>query len=1049
MSNDSGGAEPPPSPTPNPPVDAQQATEGPSMTVDESMEVQQGSSPEASTESRYSPSLLSTNVLGEASAGVMVPPLERAAQMVEGKSPGGPPSPAASSGASALVKNLANLQLSSRPPPRPEPSVCPAPVSSPPVGLDTGDENQRLMLALLGVDPDMVELPTAEEEVPVSVLKSKEDDEKPSEAAAVDELTEEGEEGEVAEEAPVVEGPVWKPKRPYDEEKAEVDEYEGTSDRDLRQKGMKRLKDGSVLRYREASATGGEFVRCSECGKWRLRPRSPDGKEEETPLRVTCSSFVATTCEDPCDWITSMLDAVELLPLIPVEGDADAPKVGESERSAEASSTGVGERAEENIYVKSEAQTMKKAPELLPGKRATAASGGKKSAVGAAVKPKAPPTKGAAAGRSGKVGRPRKATTSTPKTKPAPSPESPSSLMNSWVQCDCCRRWRMISAELAKAKEGRDQIFVCSELPGKSCEDPCDWVMDTQSHTVVAGEGSSPPGAPRPSTKGGSRKGSSSRQSPALIPNSSPDRSTSSVTREYPEQGSESIVNSSSSPPGQSEEDTIVQVSVDAVECLLDWDEPKDRYYVKWKGADVQLGDWEPASRLLEVPEEMKAMARKEGSRWSSTSVSLTDARRKRARTTFYTDMRAKRQEELIAAAARQPGEAEGPSTAPTVSPAPPMMPDITSLPAAPSTPPAQASAAVAGGVDPTVSTAAAAAGVTAISHTALEHPRVTTARPKAKSRMQARKQAMLAAKHRQQKKEQGESPKAPVKEEKVVATKKEESAKAVKASAATPKKGTPVEAKQESAAHHKSKTSAKGKRSLKKAKDAKEGGEVDGSMIGSEKGGRKKASTPKASKAKGGKKRGRGRPSKNLFSEDEEEEEDTPDIEDEEVADQTIAHQTPKKKRSRTAAEGPRTPKSGKVKKGSETKADVAGEDAPMKSPKASAREQAPGAEERADTSEPLDDLSEKPGKRRRSALKALGESSDEDEEVEEDEEEAAAKRRKRKKKHEGKKLKHKKSKKAKAEKEVDADAKAPADVMEAETASVSYPMPTGKVPT
>ncbi|KAF4703132.1 hypothetical protein FOZ63_004124, partial [Perkinsus olseni] len=153
-------------------------------------------------------------------------------------------------------------------------------------------------------------------------------------------------------------------------------------------------------------------------------------------------------------------------------------------------------------------------------------------------------------------------------------------------------------------------------------------------------------------------------------------------------------------------------------------------------------------------------------------------------------------------------------------------------------------------------------------------------------------------------------------------------------------------------------------------------------------------------------------------------------------------------KKRSRTAAEGPRTPKSGKVKKGSETKTEVAGEDAPMKSLKASAREQAPGVEERADTSEPLDDLSEKPGKRRRSALKASGESSDEDEEVEEDEE-AAAKRRKRKKKHEGKKLKHKKSKKAKAEKEVDADAKTSADVMEAETASVSYPMPTGKVPT
>lgn len=25
------------------------------------------------------------------------------------------------------------------------------------------------------------------------------------------------------------------------------------------------------------------------------------------------------------------------------------------------------------------------------------------------------------------------------------------------------------------------------------------------------------------------------------------------------------------------------------------------RYYVKWKGADVQLGDWEPSARLLEV----------------------------------------------------------------------------------------------------------------------------------------------------------------------------------------------------------------------------------------------------------------------------------------------------------------------------------------------------------------------------------------------------------------------------------------------------------------
>lgn len=42
----------------------------------------------------------------------------------------------------------------------------------------------------------------------------------------------------------------------------------------------------------------------------------------------------------------------------------------------------------------------------------------------------------------------------------------------------------------------------------------------------------------------------------------------------------------------------------------------------------------------------------------------------------------------------------------------------------------------------------------------AFEHPKVTTARPKAKSRMQARKQAMLAAKHRQQGKKEKEQEK-------------------------------------------------------------------------------------------------------------------------------------------------------------------------------------------------------------------------------------------------------------------------------------------------
>lgn len=129
-------------------------------------------------------------------------------------------------------------------------------------------------------------------------------------------------------------------------------------------------------------------------------------------------------------------------------------------------------------------------------------------------------------------------------------------------------------------------------------------------------------------------------------------------------------------------------------------------------------------------------MARKEGSRWSA-AVAVTDARRKRARTTLYTDMRLKRQEELIAAAARQPGEVEGPSTAPTVSPAPPMMPpDISAITVVAYSvgpkqghhvPLAQAVASSssveeASGHPPTAATAAsaaaAAAGVTAISHT-------------------------------------------------------------------------------------------------------------------------------------------------------------------------------------------------------------------------------------------------------------------------------------------------------------------------------------------
>ncbi|EER07155.1 hypothetical protein Pmar_PMAR029070, partial [Perkinsus marinus ATCC 50983] len=196
---------------------------------DNDMEVEASPSPPPAVP----PSPYSAPLLGEASAGVLVPPLERAAQMVEeeGSSPVTVGAPYG-----ALVTNLANLQQQQQSPPAPRPPqpseapISPTPAVSPPsVGLDDEDEEQKLMLSLLGVDPQNAVDPSLVEEskAPISLVGPSETANPPAadhhheKPDVVDEQQQEEEEKKV--EANVV-GPVWRPKVPFVEQKVEAAE---------------------------------------------------------------------------------------------------------------------------------------------------------------------------------------------------------------------------------------------------------------------------------------------------------------------------------------------------------------------------------------------------------------------------------------------------------------------------------------------------------------------------------------------------------------------------------------------------------------------------------------------------------------------------------------------------------------------------------------------------------------------------------------------------------------------------------------------------------